>query len=184
MLRVLIPTRARAQAIYADRPAHMPRREWGLFRSPLYWLVVACIGMIAGGEAAFSSLMPVYFVKTKAMSAEAASLLLTVHLLGLVAGRFASAYLGGRLSNDRLGSRAQVLHTGHNLCRTVRQELDDSIGRRPAAAAPDLAGHSPPTYRGTALHRAGGRIGLVPAKTLGSYLVSFTQPLDRVRDTT
>lgn len=43
--------------------------------------------------------MPEYFEQVRGTSATTGTLILTVHLLGLVAGRFASAFWGGRLSN-------------------------------------------------------------------------------------
>jgi len=92
------------------RPEHVYRRGpreggdmgLGILRKPLYWLCVLPFGMIAGGEAAFATLMPSYFEKVGGMSPEKASLLLTVHLLGLMAGRFATAYAGARASNKKI----------------------------------------------------------------------------------
>ena len=86
----------------AHTPADAPVLERQIVKRPFYWLCVLPFGLIAGGELAFATLMPTYFEKVAGLSKPAASLLLTVHLLGLVAGRFASAYLGSRASNNQI----------------------------------------------------------------------------------
>ena len=73
-----------------------------IFRSPMYWLCILPFGLIAGGDVAFASLVPLYYETVHHYTSEQASLLLTVHLFGLVVGRFIFAYLSGRLSNNTL----------------------------------------------------------------------------------
>lgn len=70
-----------------------------VLRRPAFWLFMLWIGMIAGGEAAFATLLPTYFKEGLGYSAQVGTLALTVHLLGLTAGRFASAWLGHRAGN-------------------------------------------------------------------------------------
>ena len=65
-------------------------------------LFVLGIAMIAGGEAAFVSLLPQFLYLTRGVSEQAATLALTVHLVGLMAGRFAVALYGGSLSHKTI----------------------------------------------------------------------------------
>ena len=69
---------------------------WG---NPFYWLSILPFGMIAGGEAAFVTLMPVWFEQGHCYTPQAASLLLTIHLAGLASGRFLSGALHERIGN-------------------------------------------------------------------------------------
>lgn len=73
-----------------------------VFRSPTYWLCILPFGLIAGGDVAFAALVPLYYETVFAYSQQTASLLLTVHLLGLVVGRFIFAFLSGPLSNNTI----------------------------------------------------------------------------------
>ncbi|MCC6444680.1 MAG: MFS transporter [Armatimonadetes bacterium] len=75
------------------------RADRAVLKRPFYWLCVMPFGMISGGELAFVTLLPLFCEKQKDMSPEAASLMLTVHLTGLAAGRFISALSGGKASN-------------------------------------------------------------------------------------
>lgn len=72
------------------------------FAIPRYWIALVCIGLIAGGEAAFVTLLPTYYHEAEGMTESWASVLLSVHLAGLVAGRFAAAALADRLSNNAI----------------------------------------------------------------------------------
>ena len=89
-----------SRSLYADRQARLPHQDKSALGQPVYWLIVICFGLIAGGEAAFVTLIPAYYEKVRHLSGEFASMLLAVHLAGLMAGRFASAYLGRKLSNN------------------------------------------------------------------------------------
>ena len=95
-------TTSRSVGGTGHRPSRQAPRSHAVFRSGWYWVICLSFGLIAGGEAAFASLLPVYLIEVRSLSQEAASLLLTLHLCGLVAGRFASAYLGDRLSNNAI----------------------------------------------------------------------------------
>lgn len=76
-----------------------------VLREKLYWQVVISFGAIAGSEAAFATLAPVYFQQeVPGIDARLAGVLLTVHLLGLAGGRFLAAWVSGRWS-----SRAIIL---------------------------------------------------------------------------
>lgn len=82
------------------RDAASRRAEvWG---SPFYWLSVLPFGMIAGGEAAFVTLMPVWFEKGQGYTPQAASLLLTIHLAGLASGRFLTGAFHERIGNNAI----------------------------------------------------------------------------------
>ncbi len=99
VLGVFCVLRRQSESVYAGGEPG-PELSWRVLRRFRYWFFVGSLGMIAGGEAAFVSLAPEYFEKVRGTRPEVGTLLLTVHLLGLVAGRFASAYLGRRLSNS------------------------------------------------------------------------------------
>jgi predicted MFS family arabinose efflux permease len=73
-----------------------------IFKSPTYWLCILPFGLIAGGDVAFATLVPLYYETVHNYSAQNASLLLTFHLFGLVVGRFIFAYLSGSLSNNTI----------------------------------------------------------------------------------
>jgi|GEM_PF-5817453 len=73
-----------------------------IFKSPTYWLCILPFGLIAGGDVAFAALVPLYYETAFEYTAQNASLLLTVHLLGLVVGRFIFAFLSGPLSNNAI----------------------------------------------------------------------------------
>jgi MFS family permease len=77
----------------------VPAPSHRAFRNPLFWHCATPFALIAGSEAAFSSLAPLYFERMHGMTREVASLLLTVHVLGLMCGRFAVGLFGERLSN-------------------------------------------------------------------------------------
>lgn len=90
--------RGTAGRVHPPVPAAHPTLS--CLRDRRYWLVVAGFGMIAGGEAAFATLAPAYFEKVEHLSRERAALLLSVHLSGLVIGRFAAAWFSGRVHNN------------------------------------------------------------------------------------
>lgn len=73
-----------------------------IFKSPTYWLCILPFGLIAGGDVAFAALVPLYYETVHNYTAQNASLLLTVHLLGLVVGRFIFAYFSGIWSNNTI----------------------------------------------------------------------------------
>ncbi len=101
-LLVFLPAARAAARFYADRPAPSPRFRADAFRLPVYWLFVAGIAMIAGGEAGFTTLIAAYFREVRHLPEATAGLMLVVHLLGLVAGRFISAYLSRRVPNNAI----------------------------------------------------------------------------------
>ena len=72
------------------------------FRSSAFWLCSLPFGLIAGGEAAFATLISAYFEKCRAMSPTMAAFLFSLHLLGLLSGRVAFAWLSDRLSNNAI----------------------------------------------------------------------------------
>jgi predicted MFS family arabinose efflux permease len=78
--------------------ARRPAGGRTVLRRPFFWLCVLPFGMIAGGEAAFSSLLPAYLQEVRHLTPALAAILLSVHLSGLVAGRFSSAHLSGRFT--------------------------------------------------------------------------------------
>ncbi|HEX2951345.1 MAG TPA: MFS transporter [Armatimonadota bacterium] len=71
-------------------------------RRPFFWLSILPFGLIGGGEIAFAALMPTFYQETQGFTKSAASLLLTVHLLGLAAGRLVSVPLNQRVSNNAI----------------------------------------------------------------------------------
>jgi predicted MFS family arabinose efflux permease len=73
-----------------------------ILKSPMYWLCILPFGLIAGGDVAFATLVPLYYETVHHYTAQNASLLLTFHLFGLVVGRFVFAYLSGSLSNNTI----------------------------------------------------------------------------------
>jgi len=79
-----------------------PKLSLAVLKQPRFWMVVAPIGLVAGAEAAFVTLLPTYLQHVKQLSAETASLMLTVHLLGLMAGRFLAAGVDRRVSNNTI----------------------------------------------------------------------------------
>jgi len=91
--------RGASAASMRETAASAPPFSWGVFRDPFYWLATLPFGMIAGGEAAFATLAPTFFVKMRGLTDAQASLLLALHLSGLALGRFVAAGLGGRVSN-------------------------------------------------------------------------------------
>ena len=62
--------------------------------------VVLPFALLTGGNVAFAALVPLYYETTQGMSAERSSLLLTAHLFGVAAGRF--ALMGARLSPNTM----------------------------------------------------------------------------------
>ena len=82
------------------RDASSRRAE--VWRNPFYWLSILPFAMIAGGEAAFVTLLPVWLEKGQGYSPQAASLLLTVHLSGLASGRFLTGALNERIGNNTI----------------------------------------------------------------------------------
>ncbi len=84
---------------------HQPRGNpvsLRILRRPLYWMCVLPFGLIAGGEAAFATLLPSFLEQHRGMSSELASWMLAIHLMGLVAGRFVFAHLSDRLGNNAI----------------------------------------------------------------------------------
>ncbi|MBD3240760.1 MAG: MFS transporter [Chitinivibrionales bacterium] len=74
----------------------------GVFRRPLYWVGLSCIMLISGGEAVFATLFPSYLQQIDGYTTRMASVAFSVHLAGLTAGRFISAYGLRRLTNNRI----------------------------------------------------------------------------------
>ncbi len=85
-----------------DSSSALPATAKVGFRLPGYWLALAGIGSISGGEAAFATLMPTYFIQVRGLTEQQASLLLALHLVGLATGRFVAAGCGTRVSNRRV----------------------------------------------------------------------------------
>lgn len=83
----------------AAPPAHHGPRA---LTDPWYWASLVPFGLIAGGEAAFVTLAPAFLKGQYGLTDSAAALMLTVHLLGLAAGRFLTAGLGARVSNNAI----------------------------------------------------------------------------------
>lgn len=102
VLAMLVVAILRTARPSASAPSAARKLEGGVLRRPFFWMCVMPFGLIAGGEAAFATLMPSYFHTCRGLSPEMAGALLTVHLLGLVAGRFASTALGGHVSNNTI----------------------------------------------------------------------------------
>ncbi len=73
-----------------------------VFRRPLYWIGLLCILCIVGGEAVFATLFPSYLQEVESYTARAASMAFSVHLAGLTAGRFISAYGLRQVSSNRI----------------------------------------------------------------------------------
>ena len=71
-----------------------------LVSRPIFWLCVLPFGLIAGGDVAFAALVPVYYISAFGASLTDASILLTIHMVGLTVGRFAFSWLSGRISNN------------------------------------------------------------------------------------
>jgi fucose permease len=71
-----------------------------VFARPLYWVGLACFMLIVGGETVFTTLFPSYLQQVHGYTARMASIAFSVHLAGLAAGRFISAYGLRRLSNN------------------------------------------------------------------------------------
>lgn len=67
-------------------------------KNPFFWFSVMLIGLISGGELAFATLMPLYYENIHAFTPQKASLFFSVHLAGLLAGRFISAAISRRVS--------------------------------------------------------------------------------------
>lgn len=70
--------------------------------SSMYWLCILPFGLIAGGDVAFATLVPLYYETVHGYTAQNASLLLMVHFVGLTLGRFIFSYLSGPLSNNAI----------------------------------------------------------------------------------
>lgn len=85
-----------------DASSALPREAKAGFRLPGYWLALAGLGMIAGGESAFATLMPTYFIHVRGAAPAHASLLLALHLAGLATGRFVAAGCGSRVTNRQV----------------------------------------------------------------------------------
>jgi len=92
--------RRRKGTIPEQAPPSAASRSAEVWRNPFYWLSILPFGMIAGGEAAFVTLLPVWLEKGHGYSPQAASLLLTIHLGGLASGRFLSGALNERVSSN------------------------------------------------------------------------------------
>lgn len=91
----------KANRFYAQRHHEEIQKKLtrGVLHRPVFWLVVCFFAMIAGGEFIFATIMPTYFHNVRGFSKEQASWLLSLHLLGLMCGRFISAHFAGRRSN-------------------------------------------------------------------------------------
>ena len=85
-----------------DSCAALPPGSGAGFRLPAYWLCLAGIGCISGGESAFATLMPTYFIQVRHLTAQHASLLFALHLSGLATGRFVAAGCGSRVGNRQV----------------------------------------------------------------------------------
>jgi len=85
-----------------DWAGQVAKINTGVMKQLRYWHCVLPLGLIAGGEAAFVTLVPTYFQRVRHFSAGAASLMLTIHLLGLMVGRFAAAGAAKKVSNDTI----------------------------------------------------------------------------------
>lgn len=92
----------RAHDVLAPAQKRRGHLERHVFRRPFYWFCVSGFALIAGGEAAFATLMPTFFVTARGVPKESAALLLTVHLLGLIAGRFVFAGAKSHISNNTI----------------------------------------------------------------------------------
>ncbi|NLF31941.1 MAG: MFS transporter [Planctomycetes bacterium] len=93
VLAAFIALRRRSAA--ADTGALVdPGSGLEVLRQGRFWAFMLWIGMIAGGEGAFATLLPRYVEKTLGQTVQVGTLALTVHLLGLTAGRFAAAFAG------------------------------------------------------------------------------------------
>jgi len=106
LLLVFLPAIPAARRFYANHPRR-PRPdgqgfERGLLRDRRFWMFAAGIGLIAGGEAAFATLLPTFLVKVRGLSEATAATLFTVHLLGLMTGRFLAAGLGKRVPSNAI----------------------------------------------------------------------------------
>lgn len=102
VLGAFFVSRRRKGVIPEDPRRALPAHGGGVLRDPFYWLSVLPFGMIAGGEAAFVTLMPAWFEHGHGYTPQGASLLLTVHLAGLATGRFLSGALSARVSNNAI----------------------------------------------------------------------------------
>ncbi|MFP4521400.1 MAG: MFS transporter [Fibrobacterota bacterium] len=76
--------------------------DLSVLRSPFYWLSISMFALIAGGEMAFTTLFPAFLEETKGYSPGKASIFLTVHLVGLMTGRFISANLKEKITNNSI----------------------------------------------------------------------------------
>ncbi len=92
--------RPAARGAPAPAPARTPDRR--VLRRPLYWLVLACFGLVSGGEVVVATLVPEYFVLVRGTTETTGTLMLLVHLAGLLAGRLLMIGRGRRLGSGAL----------------------------------------------------------------------------------
>ncbi len=88
-------------ANYADGPGR-DHLETNMLTKGIYWLCIIPFALISGGEVAFVTLAPTYFETVKGLTPQTASLLLTIHLLGLMCGRFLTAAFNKKVSNNTI----------------------------------------------------------------------------------
>ncbi len=93
MMAAFLCVRRAGDAFDHAEPAsgHPLASGWG---EPRLWWGVAGLALIAGGEMAFATLAPLFFQETRGLSASKASFVLSVHLFGLVAGRWVTTWFG------------------------------------------------------------------------------------------
>jgi fucose permease len=94
-----LSTARRSAAVLHAHDAREQPIVWAIFHRPVYWLAILPFGLIAGGEAAFATLVKLYFVGVRGLSPLQADMLLALHLTGLAGGRFVTALSRGRVSN-------------------------------------------------------------------------------------
>jgi fucose permease len=97
---VFFLTTRRMAPQFQPLPAAAGSLGFQVFRRSLYWKCILPFGLIAGAEAAFASLMPLYFLQRRGFTASQASLLFSVHLCGILAGRLLAAFYGARLDSN------------------------------------------------------------------------------------
>lgn len=139
-----------------------------VLRRPFYWLCVLPFGMIAGGEIAFATLLPLYLEKARGFDPKIAALFLSLHLVGLVAGRFASAHLSHRLGNGSI--IGLCLSAGVFALPAVLLESPPLIGLSLFLLGFQFSGTWPTFYAQVSRFLPGHRDALAYGSDLGNYV--------------
>jgi fucose permease len=95
-----------------------PRSRPALSRNPAYWLGFACLFAYVGVELGISNWIAEYFTRIFGAPAAAASLMVSLFWLGLLAGRFGwpAAYRGSRQDLALVGSSILLVAAASALC--------------------------------------------------------------------